>query len=80
MPYPLPERNKKISTLIKWFVERKKGKVVAAIKSGKIKTACMMTGITCFLPRAKDIGVPQICSIGTMSRVKSFLSTCMHRL
>ena len=32
MPYPLPERNKKISTLIKWFVERKKGKVVAARK------------------------------------------------
>ena len=28
MAYPIPERNKRISTLIKWFVERKKGKVV----------------------------------------------------
>ncbi len=28
MPYPIPNRNKKISTLIKWFVERKKGKIV----------------------------------------------------
>ena len=28
MAYPIPKRNKKISTLIKWFVERKKGKVI----------------------------------------------------
>ena len=46
MPYPLPERNKKISTLIKWFVERKKGKVVAASFLGKAKTMCMMIGLT----------------------------------